>query len=212
LSVVCFTTGARAGNARAPGALERLLKSKDWPVACASAEQVHGARVQVVGKLDRSRRFAGADGLVTEAVDQPLAIFTADCVPVFLSGPRVAGILHAGWRGVRAGILPRALRLLARQRGMKASGLCAWAGPSIRPCCFEVGWDVARHFPATRKRRGTQWTVDLEGELRRQTRRLGVRWLEKKAFEGCTMHELRFFSYRRNQTDERQVSVIMRRS
>jgi YfiH family protein len=227
LSLIAFATQSRQGDARAPGVLARILMAHHLPATFACAEQVHSSRIQIVRKLAKSRRFPAVDGFLTEVPAQPLAIFTADCVPIFLSadGARVVGLLHAGWRGVRKLILPRAIRIIKQKWGIQPSDVQAWSGPHIGPCCFEVQWDVARFFPATRLRRGSggqaRWTIDLEKELRKQAKQLGVRWLvprslggggvSKKAFKGCTMHEARFFSYRRDKTPKRQVSVIMKR-
>jgi YfiH family protein len=213
LSLVAFSTESRHGDARAPGALARLLRSQKLPVSFACSEQVHDAKIAIVPRLAKAKKYTKADGLLTEHGNQPLTIFTADCAPVFLSAEngRVLGLLHAGWRGVQRNILREALRLLWRKWRIKPANVHVWTGPHIRACCFEVQWDVARYFPTTRRRSKDRWKINLEGELRHQARRLGVGWMSKKASCGCTMHESRFFSYRRNQTAKRQVSVIMKR-
>jgi len=211
--LLSFTTSSRDGDARAPGALSRILRSRRLPIRAASAEQVHGVQIRIVPKLASAKTFPGADGLLTDVPGQPLAIFTADCVPLFLSAGegRVVGLLHAGWRGVRGNILARAARLIWKRWRLPASTIRAWPGPSIGPCCFEVQWDVARCFPVSRRRRDARWTVDLARELQIQARRLGIQWTSKKPCEECTMHESRYYSYRRNRTAERQVSVIMKK-
>jgi hypothetical protein len=210
---VNFVTGIRHGDARSPGALSRILQSVHWPTSVATAGQRHGSRVCRVAQLARPREYREADGLLTDVVEQPLAIFSADCVPVFLQDRqgRVVGLLHAGWRGVAMKILGQAVADISRHWGIAPPEVSVWIGPHIHPCCFEVRWDVARHFPRTRKRRELRWTVNLAGELQAQARRLGVRWVRKKPFEGCTMHGSRYFSYRRDKTSKRQVSIIMKR-
>jgi YfiH family protein len=212
LNLIAFVTQTKHGDARASDALARILKAHHHPTSFASAEQIHGSGVRIVTKLSKSRRFLGADGFLTDAETQPLAIFTADCVPIFLSagGARVVGLLHAGWRGVQKRILPRAIRIIKKKWGIPPSNVQMWTGPHIGPCCFEVHWDVARHFPATRRRMKDRWRIDLSREIRRQASNLGVRWVSKRGFEGCTMHQTRFFSYRRDQTPKRQVSIIMK--
>jgi YfiH family protein len=207
-----FTTGTRHGNVRAPGALVRLLKSKKLPTAVATAEQVHGPSVVVVPALKSPRKFSSADGLLTQESGQPLAIFTADCVPIFVDAGagRVVGILHAGWRGVRGRILTKAVRLLKKRWGLRPREIRVWAGPAIGPCCFEVQWDVARHFAQARRRYRDRWSVDLLKALKREARMLGVRWVVQKALQGCTMHRSQYHSYRRDKTDQRQASVIMK--
>ena len=224
MTVAFFSTDKRQGNARAPGALPRLLKRRGSPTAAATAEQVHGCRLAVVPRLQKPKKYPGVDGLLTDQPHQPLAVFTADCVPLFLAAAHgnVVGLLHAGWRGVRGKILARAVLLMRRRWHLKPAGIRAWAGPAIGPCCFKVRGDVARYFPSTRRRQGyggqARWKVDLVGELRIQAKRLGIRWLvprsfsgggvRQKAFNDCTMHGPRYFSYRRDKTHKRNVSVI----
>ncbi len=208
--LIAFTSTRRDGNARPPAKLRRFLASKSLPQAIAIAEQVHGARLAIVPKLERTQKYPGMDGLLTAAANQPLGIFTADCVSIFLSAPSqgLEGLLHAGWRGVRGGILPKALRLMQKRWHCPSRAVHVWLGPSIGPCCFEVQWDVARFFPATRRRHGDRWKVNLAQEIARQTRRSGARFLSVPAV--CTRHTSRFYSYRRDQTDARQISVMMR--
>ena len=214
MSLSSFTTSSRDGDTRAKGALERLLKKKSWPTAVATAQQVHGDRIQIVPALQKPVQYKGTDGLITDQPNQPLAIFTADCASIFLTDKRerVIGVLHAGWRGTRAGILRKAVRLIRRRWRIPVKRLKVWLGPSIGPCCFEVQWDVARYFPKTRKRlvrrsiSGGGWTVDIAGELHAQARRLGVHVVPTKL--SCTMHSNRYYSYRRDYTHKRMASVV----
>src|SRR5262249_36754063 len=151
------------------GALERLLRRRGLPRAVATVEQVHGSKIVIVPRLKRSRKYSRADGLLTEQTDQPLAIFTADCVPVFLqAGDKVVGLLHAGWRGVRRSILEKAVRKIRRRWGLAPRQITCWVGSSIGPCCFEVRWDVARSFPFSRRRHQRRWRVDLPAEVEAQ--------------------------------------------
>lgn len=205
-----FTTDRRAGDARAPGRLAQVLKSKRLRPAAARAQQVHGAKIKVVPRLARETLYRGIDGFLTDQPDQPLAIFTADCVPIFLSDPKqgVAGLLHAGWRGVRGRILARATALMKRRWKSSARSIETWVGPSIGPCCFEVGWEVARYFPFSRRRKKDKWHVDLAREIKRQAERLGLHWSSSKTISSCTRHTHRWHSYRRDKTPHRMVSVI----
>lgn len=214
MKIISFTTNRRHGHARAPGALIRHLRSRGLPHAPALAEQVHGSRVIWVPALRSETKYPGADGLLTNAFNQPLGIFTADCVPIFLSVPsrHVVGLLHAGWRGVKGGILKNAVRSIHQRLGCSARSVFIWTGPAIGRCCFEVKWDVARHFPGSRRRRKDRWSIDLVSEIKRQARRLGVRFLSKPGGRTCTMHHQRFYSFRREATMNRQVSVILQRN
>ncbi len=173
---------------------------------------MHGTRIQVVPALKKGKEYPATDGFLTAEKGQALGIYTADCVPIFLSAPSqgVVGLLHAGWRGVRAGILPKAYALMQRRWRCPRRNVHVWLGPSIGSCCYEVKWDVARFFRHSRRRKGSCWTVDLSQEIAVQARRLGLR------FQGplpvCTLHPRKHHSFRRDQTEERQISIIMRQA
>ena len=211
MPVLSLTTDRHHGHLREPLALARFLKKQGWPGAVATGEQVHRAKIAAVGALVQPREYPGVDGLVTDVCAQPLGLFTADCVPVFLSARNgeIVGVVHAGWRGVQANIVGRALNLLRRRWNVVPRDVRFWAGPFIGPCCFEVQWDVARYFPNARKRWKDRWRIDLGAALRRQVRRAGARW--KPTSMGCTMHSSRYFSFRRDGTASRQVSLIMKK-
>lgn len=86
---------------------------------------------------------ANADGVWTDQPNKVLAVLTADCLPVVISdvqGTAVA-VVHAGWRGLAAGILENALTLFDEQLSLHA-----WLGPAIGPEAFEVGEDVRQAF------------------------------------------------------------------
>ena len=81
-----------------------------------------------------------ADALWTDEPDLTLVVLTADCVPILLvdTARRRIGVVHAGWRGMVAGIVEEA----AADIGSPES-IAAFVGPSIGPCCYEVGEEVA---------------------------------------------------------------------
>jgi YfiH family protein len=121
------------------------------PEAATMAWQVHGPAVREVdgrsvpGRFTRpgAEPFPQSDGLVTSLPQRPLTLLAADCLPIAIAaeaGGRIA-VLHAGWRGLLAGIV---------ERGVAAVGLPAVAavGPSAGPCCYAVGADVAVRLQA----------------------------------------------------------------
>jgi polyphenol oxidase len=209
-SIIAFTSTRRHGNARTRSGLNRILRARHLPTSIATGKQVHGTHVRVIPKLNRGKEYPATDGFLTREKGQPLGIFTADCTPIFLSAPSqgVVGLLHAGWRGVRAGILKKAFDVMRRRWGCKPRDVRVWLGPCIGPCCFEVRWDVARYFPTARQVQGDRWIVDLAKDVQRQARRLGLNM--RGGIPGCTRHQTRYHSFRRNSTEERQISVIMR--
>jgi YfiH family protein len=104
-----------------------------------TVHQVHGAHVL---DADAVTAASEADALVTTNADLALAILVADCVPIALvdaSGLRVAGV-HAGWRGLRAGVIAAALE------GFNPRSTRAFIGPCISRERYQVGPEVAQHF------------------------------------------------------------------
>jgi hypothetical protein len=186
------------------------------------AEQVHGDGVAVVTEADAGRgatshgdAFAGADGLVTEARGLPLAVLAADCVPVLLADPRrgLVAAVHAGRRGLAGGVLEVAVGTML-DLGAKREDLVAAVGPSIGPCCYEVGDDVAAEvtavLPVTRATtRAGRTALDLPGGVRHVLAREGVR--RATAVGGCTAHQPgTFFSHRRDGVTGRQAGIVWR--
>lgn len=97
--------------------------------------QVHGATVVVVdGPGDQVG--VPADAAVTTSPGAVLAVTVADCAPVALLAEAAVGVVHAGWRGLRAGVVPAAVDAI---RHLGAGPLKAVIGPCIRPRCYELG-------------------------------------------------------------------------
>jgi YfiH family protein len=125
---------------------ERLRGTLPESLVFSRVNQVHGNAVRVVTHADVATR-PRADGMATREPGIILGIFTADCVPVLMvsSRPQIACALHAGWRGVLAGIAPAGVRRM-EQLGTPASAIRVALGPSIGPCCFEVDAELAGRF------------------------------------------------------------------
>jgi len=111
------------------------------------ARQVHGARTVRVGAEERGagwdsadRAIPDADALWTDSPDVAVVVLTADCVPVVLASVlrRRVGVVHVGWKGLIGGVIRSAVDSMGGP-----DGLSAYIGPSIGPCCYEVGPDVA---------------------------------------------------------------------
>jgi hypothetical protein len=107
--------------------------------------QVHGTAVAVAGDVLGDR---DADIIISDRSDLAAAVQAADCVPL-LVGDRRTGVVaaaHAGWRGLAAKVPANTIAALARQFGSRPADLLAAVGPSIGPCCYEVGGDVRNAF------------------------------------------------------------------
>ncbi|MBQ8893650.1 MAG: peptidoglycan editing factor PgeF [Clostridia bacterium] len=136
--------------------------------------QTHTAHVVTVDESyknqGRHRKLRETDGLVTAAPGLGLVCFTADCVPLLLADPhaRVVAAVHAGWRGTVQGIAAEAVAQMVAA-GAEEKEILVAIGPSIGPCCFEVGPEVQREFtrrfgeelPAVPSHREGHTMVDL---------------------------------------------------
>ena len=162
-----------------------------WP------NQVQGSAVLAV---DEPGSAGDGDGLGTGSGGMGVAVATADCVPVIIEGARTTVVVHAGWRGMAAGAVDAGV---AAVRVVGDTPMRAAIGPSIGPCCYEVGTEVLavlEPYVAT-----TTWgtsSVDLWSAAEAQLRSLKV-WRA----DVCTFTDARFLSHRRDGTKERQISV-----
>jgi YfiH family protein len=182
------------------------IESKGPPVAW--AKQIHSA----VALPARPGRCGEGDAVYGDAPGLALSVVTADCVPVLLAGPegRLAAV-HAGWRGLVAGVIAETLKVAGG-----GSGWAAWIGPAIGPCCYEVGEEVAEQVAAVS---GPEVVVtapdrkphlDLVAAARRQLESAGV--TEVHSVAACTRCDsARLYSYRREgKAAGRNIAFIWR--
>jgi YfiH family protein len=189
------------------------------PELTITADQVHGATVAVVHLCENcgpGNRLPHTDGLITEE-PWPLLLTAADCFPVIVYEPesQMVAIVHCGWRGTVAGILPRAVGRLIRESGGKASELRAGIGPGICGDCYEVGEDVVQAAWASGL--GSQVSADADmartrfdiaGALRGQLLDARVREDHIQAMGMCTFENPELPSFRRDRTGFRAAAVV----
>lgn len=173
------------------------------------ARQVHGSEV-LVHETARPGLHADfvADGHLTQRPGLVLTVSVADCVPVYLVEPgrRVVGLVHAGWRGAAAGILPAALSALAHRWGAEASEVRVHLGPAICGRCYEVGPEV--HVALGLPEPSAATPVDVRSVLFRQAVRSGVPGTSVSTSQWCTLCDPgHFFSHRGGSTG-RQVAFL----
>ncbi len=183
-------------RALAPLGLDRGQVVSPW--------QVHGASVEVVGWENRGTVRPETDGLATATPGLPLMMRFGDCTPIFLFDPlrRAVGLAHAGWRGVVAGVARTAVEAMTEGLACEAGNIWAGIGPTIGPCCYEVGTDVAERIasacpPGSDVVQAVDGRVyaDLPAAVEAQLRSAGVRHIERGGL--CTAcHVDEFFSHR----------------
>lgn len=181
------------------------------------ARQVHGTAAVTVREAapDGESRNAGeCDVLATSLPGVALVVQTADCVPILLSAPNAVGAAHAGWRGSAANVAGAAVGAL-RALGATPDTLQAWLGPSIGPCCYEVGGEVAAQFAGDFVRAGCGggFRLDLRGVNVSQLTAAGVRREAIAVHPGCTKcGGDGFASYRRDgEKAGRMIGLVARR-
>lgn len=170
------------------------------PDAWATVSQVHGAAVV---NATEPGHLGEADGLVTQQSNLPIAIATADCLPIALAGETTVALVHAGWRGIADGVIGSARELMV---SLDDEPLRAAIGPHIGACCYEVGDEVIEGIGgfAARTRAGTT-SADLGAAA--SARLAG---LEIETIGMCTKDDPSFASHRRDATPVRQVAVAWR--
>jgi YfiH family protein len=166
--------------------------------------QVHGTVVgRVLANGERSGRFDAfecedssrqptfeADGHAVGAPGFAAMVLTADCIPVVLGAQGAVAALHAGWRGLAAGVLEEGVRALREVGGQ--GEVLALVGPCAGPCCYEVGEEVHTSF-AGAHRAGR--LIDLRAIAHERLLATGVAHVRDEP--ACTICDERFFSHRR---------------
>jgi YfiH family protein len=193
----------RANRAALRGALE-------LPSEPLGLRQVHGTHI-----VDAAIASVGttADGAWTNRRGIVLAIMTADCLPIFLADRNATKIalVHAGWRGLAAGVVEAGVRALS----VSPEDVIAHLGPGIGPDAYEVGDDVRDTFVASdtgtefafRAAGPGKWFADMYALARKRLNRLGLQTVT--GGDRCTLREADlFYSYRRDRITGRIASLL----
>ena len=189
----------------------RLRNELELPEEPRWLVQRHGTRVVAAGAVPDG---AAADGIVAREPGMVCAVLAADCMPVLLCDrdATMVAALHAGWRGLAAGILEAGIRAT----GVAPGELIAWLGPAIGPERYEVGPDVRDAFLASDPDAADafrssgppdRWRADLERLVRRRLARGGVGSVHGGGT--CTASDPgRFFSHRRDGVTGRMATLV----
>lgn len=181
------------------------------------AEQVHGTRVARVGMQERGmgaiRRntaLPGADALVTNVPGLPLAVFAADCVPLFLFDParRAAALVHAGREGTRQAIASRTLEMLEEEFQSRPEDIYVVIGPGAGPDRYEVSVTLAEAWTRAGLP-GKGRFLDLWQANADQLASAGVPRDQIQVSRICTIEDRRFFSHRRDKDGRRNMALMM---
>ncbi len=188
----------------------KLRRQLDLPSDPLWLDQVHGC---AVATFDRDPMRITADAAIADLPGRVCAVLTADCLPLLVcnsSGTRVAAV-HAGWRGLAAGVIEAALTRF----NDPGESLLAWLGPAISPAAFEVGEEVRAIFIksnptdefAFRPAGADHWMADIYQLARNRLASYNLGYIG--GGDSCTVKEReRFFSFRRDGITGRMASLI----
>ncbi len=187
--------------------ISQTLKLPSEPVWL---EQIHSNRAI---KADQCTQIEKADASYTDQAGVVCTVMTADCLPILLAhsnGAEIAAI-HAGWRGLLAGIISNAAAMFSN------SPPIAWLGPAIGPDCFEVGGEVKSSFASKSAEFNTAFKQKKENAYLADIYQLAAIELAKSGISEiygggfCTVTDKqRFYSYRRDGETGRMATLIWR--
>lgn len=211
-----FNLGDHVGDDPAHVAANRAALAAHLPAEPAWLQQVHGTvtgNAKNIRKSEFSSAPPQADACMADAPGLVCAVMTADCLPVLFCNRAgtVVGAAHAGWRGLRSGILESTLAAMAVAPGE----VMAWLGPAIGPDNFEVGDEVRAAFMADDAQAAAcfvpgapgKWLADIFALARQRLQAAGVTAIYGGGI--CTVADSeRFFSYRRDGVTGRMATLI----
>lgn len=211
---VVVLTGAAEGDVGInSGAPDEVIAARRLAVASGRwrwLRQRHGDGVVVLGP-EEVCEGREADALVTTLPGAPLAVFSADCALIGLASPEgIVGAVHAGWRGLLAGVIERAAESMRRAG---ATGISAVVGPCIGAECYEFGVDgivpmEERYGPSVASRTSSGSTaLDLRAGVHRSLEGLEVQVVADHAF--CTACDPGWYSWRARKDTGRQALVVV---
>ena len=177
-------------------------------------DQVHGTKIELIHE-NSVNIIEACDGLYTEKENIALAIKTADCLPLILCSKEGKELtaLHVGWRGLHGGIIENALLNFK----CATQNLVAWLAPCISSTNYEVGRDVYSLFTDLDSEsissfktsdNKDKWIFSLKQECTRRLQKFDVQVITNTF---CTFEdEQLFYSYRKNSTSKRMVTLAWR--
>lgn len=205
-----FNLGSHVGDNPLAVARNRVLLNTLLPSEPVWLEQVHGT---VVANADHASCLPQADACIARHRAAVCVVMTADCLPVLLcdEAGSVVGAVHAGWKGLAAGVIEATVQAM----GVAPQHLMAWLGPAIGRDSFEVGNDVRTAFVTGQPQAAAafipgqhgKWFADIYTLARLRLNALGI----TKIYGGgrCTYREReQFFSYRRDGVTGRMGAFI----
>ncbi len=178
------------------------------------------------GKYPDGRDLIECDGYVSAKANVPLAIFTADCVPVLMQDPvkKIVGAVHCGWRSTVSDIEKNVVNSFIKLGGSPEDIRVA-IGPAIDRCCFEVGGEVIDavrnligieadnlyiHVQNKKAAHEEKFMLDLRGVVRKRFEMLGIKSENIETVGECTMcHPEKYYSHRGTKGNRGSLACVI---
>jgi YfiH family protein len=183
------------------------------------AKQTHGANIKLAGPLQKGAgaleyeaALADTEAIITNQKNLPIAIFTADCLSVFLydAPTRSIGLVHAGWRGTRENLVKKTIEAMRGEFNSRPEDIHVFLGPSIRKCCYEVGKDFQNKFPKKLLWRWGKLFLDLAQINREELDQCGIRPANISDCSVCTScRNQEYFSFRKEGDSSGRIMSVM---
>lgn len=188
-----------------------LQKAGADPARAVALSQVHGNGIILVDESHAGTIAGEADGLITQVPGLPLCIGAADCVPVIIysSAPRALAALHSGRESTYLNIAAEAVSRLEQEAGCRVESLHVQIGPCICGDHYEVSEEIAERFRALGYGGVHGRMLDLPAIITQQFLNRGVPEQQIHRSNICTYGDGHFYSFRRDNTPERNVAVAM---
>jgi YfiH family protein len=187
-------------SSRMPGELLETVQGRVLELlevaTAAIPRQVHGAEVAIIERAARGYRvgIADGDGVATALQSVAVGVHVADCLPIAIASPTAVAMVHAGWRGLAAGVVGEGVAAVRALGGGRA--LEAVMGPGAGGCCYETGAELHSLFAGYRASRGRR--LDLKEVARTQLYEAGVGTVHDVGLCTICAPSQRFFSHRRD--------------
>jgi YfiH family protein len=205
-----FNLGDHVGDVPMTVARNRMLLNTLLPSEPVWLKQVHGT---VVAIADMASCLPQSDACIARHRDAVCVVMTADCLPVLLCDKQgsVVGAVHAGWKGLAAGVIEATVKAM----DVVPQNLMAWLGPAISQQAFEVGEEVRALFFDADPQAATafvpgqkeKWFADICALARLRLNAMGITQIYGGGY--CTYREReRFYSYRRDGATGRMGTFI----
>src|SRR3989339_1849281 len=144
-NILNFTTTTLYGDLKLEKNRNEFLEKQFGIKNIVYGIQTHSDNIEIVSEKDVNNRFYAVDGFITEKQNIPIAVFTADCLPVFIYDKvkDIIGIVHAGRIGLEKQIIKKSIGILKEIFHSNSKDILVAIGPHIKKCCYDVDLDKA---------------------------------------------------------------------